>query len=52
MGYAKKALDLAIRANNVDEFVNEMERFIENTKKNMHNQDENINPMDIGDPLM
>ncbi|CAG8620226.1 26482_t:CDS:2 [Gigaspora margarita] len=38
--------------NNIDEFVNKMIHFIENTKKNMHNQNENINPMDVGDPLM
>ncbi|CAG8507344.1 14712_t:CDS:2, partial [Gigaspora rosea] len=31
--YAKKALDLAICANKVDEFVNEIECFIEKTKK-------------------
>ncbi|CAG8835912.1 33436_t:CDS:1, partial [Gigaspora margarita] len=56
MGYAKKALDLAIRANKVDDFVNEIERFIEKTKRDMSDQDESVNPtnvevVSIGDPL-
>ena len=42
MGYAKKALDLAIRADKVDEFVDQMRCFIENTKAELSEQQENI----------
>ncbi|CAG8815315.1 19112_t:CDS:1, partial [Gigaspora rosea] len=49
MGYAKKALDLAICANKVDEFVNEIEHFIEKTKKSVSDQEENVNLSYIGD---
>ena len=38
MGYAKKALNLAIRTDKVDEFVNQMERFIESTKEELSDQ--------------
>ncbi|CAB4437937.1 unnamed protein product [Rhizophagus irregularis] len=48
MGYAKKALDLAIRADKVDEFVNQIEYFIESVKSELSDQQEN---MHIGDPL-
>ena len=50
MGYAKKALDLAIRADKVDEFVNQVRCFIENTKAELSEQQENMSSM-IGDPL-
>ncbi|CAG8816129.1 6689_t:CDS:1, partial [Gigaspora rosea] len=51
--YAKKALDLAIRANKVDEFVNEIEHFIEKTKKSISDREENVNSsyVDVEDPL-
>ncbi|CAB4445178.1 unnamed protein product [Rhizophagus irregularis] len=48
IGYAKKALDLAIRADKVDEFVNQIEYFIESVKSELSDQQEN---MHIGDPL-
>ena len=32
MGYAKKALDLAIRTDKVNELVDQIKRFIEDTK--------------------
>ncbi|CAB4405263.1 unnamed protein product [Rhizophagus irregularis] len=35
MGYAKKALDLAIRTDKVDEFVNQIEYFIESVKSEL-----------------
>ena len=38
MGYAKKALDLAIQADKVDEFVNQLEYFIENVKAELFGQ--------------
>lgn len=51
MGYAKKALDLAIQADKVDEFVNQVEYFIESVKAELSNQQENGIFMHIGDPL-
>ncbi|UZO20690.1 uncharacterized protein OCT59_013109 [Rhizophagus irregularis] len=51
MGYAKKALDLAIRTDKVDEFVNQVKCFIENTKVELSEHQENIVSMHIGDPL-
>jgi len=51
MGYAKKALDLAIRTDKVDEFVDQVKCFIENTKAELSEQQENIDFMHIGDPL-
>ncbi|CAG8848314.1 45163_t:CDS:2, partial [Gigaspora margarita] len=36
--YAKKALDLAIRTNKVEEFVSHLKTFIEVTKTNMFTQ--------------
>jgi hypothetical protein len=50
MGYAKKALDLAIRADKVNEFVNQLEYFIENVKGELSVQENKI-PMQISDPL-
>jgi hypothetical protein len=51
MGYAKKALDLAIRADKVDEFVDQIEYFIESIKVELSNQQENGIFMHIGNPL-
>ncbi|CAG8743959.1 16523_t:CDS:1, partial [Gigaspora rosea] len=41
------ALDLAIYANKVDDFVNEIEHFIEKTKKDMSDQDKTVNLTNI-----
>ena len=35
MGYVKKTLDLAIQTDKVNEFVNQIEHFIENTKEEL-----------------
>ena len=51
MGYAKKALDLAIRTDKVDEFVNQVKCFIENAKAELSEQQENVVSMHIGDLL-
>ncbi len=51
MGYAKKALDLAIRTDKVDEFVNQVKFFIESTKAELSEQEENRVSMHISDPL-
>jgi hypothetical protein len=51
MGYAKKALDLAIRTDKVNEFVNQVKCFIEDTKAELSEQGKNIALMHIGDPL-
>jgi len=51
MGYAKKALDLAIRTDKVDEFVNQVKGFIESTKAELSELQENMVSMHIGDPL-
>src|SRR6266498_555794 len=51
MGYAKKALDLAIRVDKVDEFVNQLEYFIESVKAKLFDQQENNISMHIGDLL-
>ncbi|PKK55352.1 hypothetical protein RhiirC2_722471 [Rhizophagus irregularis] len=51
MGYAKKALDLAIRTDKVDEFVNQIEYFIESVKSELSDQQENGISMHIGDLL-
>ncbi|RGB24531.1 hypothetical protein C1646_676310 [Rhizophagus diaphanus] len=48
MEYAKKALDLAIQIDKINEFVNQIEYFIESVKSELSNQQEN---MHIGDPL-
>jgi hypothetical protein len=50
MGYAKKALDLAICADKIGEFVNQLEYFIENVKVELSDQ-ENGAFIHIGDPL-
>lgn len=50
MGYVKKALDLAIRTNKVDEFVNQEKVFIENTKAELSELQENV-VMHISDLL-
>ncbi|CAG8523624.1 7260_t:CDS:1 [Gigaspora rosea] len=49
MGYAKKALDYAFRADNVDEFVNYLEKFIERTKAEI--DEESTENVIIGDPI-
>jgi len=51
MGYAKKALDLAVRTDKVDEFVDQVKYFIDNTKVELSEQQENIVFMHIGDLL-
>ena len=51
MGHAKKALDLAIRVDKVNEFVNQLEYFIESIKAELSDQQENNISMHIGDPL-
>jgi hypothetical protein len=51
MSYAKKALDIAVRTDKVNEFVNQMEYFIENVKVDLSEQQENAISMHIGDPL-
>ncbi|CAG8530594.1 9814_t:CDS:2, partial [Gigaspora rosea] len=55
LGYAKKALDYAIRANIVDDFINYLERFIEKTNIELDKPKENnnINYLeDIEDPIL
>ncbi|CAB4438645.1 unnamed protein product [Rhizophagus irregularis] len=51
MGYAKKALDLAIQTDKVNEFVDQVKCFIENTKAELSEQQENLTSMHIGDLL-
>jgi hypothetical protein len=51
MGYAKKALDLAIRTDKVNELVDQIKCFIEDTKAELSEQQENIDSMHIDDPL-
>jgi hypothetical protein len=51
MGYAKKALDLAIRTDRVDKFVSQVKGFIENTKAELSELQENMVSMHIGDLL-
>ncbi|CAG8509348.1 39195_t:CDS:2 [Gigaspora margarita] len=48
MGYAKKALDLAIRANRVEEFVSHLKNFIEVTKTDLFSMQ---NSTSVEDPL-
>src|SRR5581483_12385383 len=48
MGYAKKALDLAVQ---VDEFVDQVKYFIDNTKVELSEQQENMVFMHIGNLL-
>ncbi|GBB92843.1 hypothetical protein RclHR1_20650001 [Rhizophagus clarus] len=42
MGYTKKALDYAIRADKLNELVNQLESFIEEMKEELSNDQENI----------
>ncbi|GET03828.1 hypothetical protein GLOIN_2v1487031 [Rhizophagus clarus] len=51
MGYAKKALDLAIQTDKVDEFVDQVKCFIKNTKAELSKQQENVISMHISDLL-
>ena len=51
MGFAKKALDLAVRTDKVNEFVNQMEYFIESIKVDLSEQQENAISLHISDPL-
>ncbi|RIA89259.1 hypothetical protein C1645_738757 [Glomus cerebriforme] len=51
IGYAKKTLDLAIWTNKVDEFVNQIEYFIESIKAELSDQQENVISMHISDLL-
>ncbi|CAG8678800.1 6509_t:CDS:2 [Cetraspora pellucida] len=51
MSYAKKALDLAIRANRVEEFVSHLKNFIEVTKNDLFDTQDNTNFISIEDPL-
>ncbi|PKY37011.1 hypothetical protein RhiirB3_461034 [Rhizophagus irregularis] len=51
MEYAKKALDLAVQTDKVDEFVGQVKYFIENTKAELSKQQENLTFMHIGDLL-
>ncbi|CAB4438642.1 unnamed protein product [Rhizophagus irregularis] len=51
MKYAKKALDLAIQTDKVNEFVDQVKCFIENTKAELSEQQENLTSIHIGDPL-
>jgi hypothetical protein len=50
MGYAKKALDYAIRADKLNEFVGQLENFIERVKEELSNNEENIDSV-IRDPI-
>ena len=49
MGYAKKMLDLAIQTDKVDEFVNQIEYFIESVKAELSDQQENRISMHISE---
>ncbi|PKC03822.1 hypothetical protein RhiirA5_379865, partial [Rhizophagus irregularis] len=51
MGYAKKALDYAVRADKVEEFVTQLKVFIEETKEDLSDQQDSVENMVIGDPL-
>ncbi|CAG8789953.1 29422_t:CDS:2, partial [Gigaspora margarita] len=51
MGYAKKALDLAIRANKVEELIGHLKNFIEMTKNNLFNTQNNISFISVKDSL-
>ncbi|CAG8684071.1 7275_t:CDS:1, partial [Gigaspora rosea] len=48
MGYAKKALDLAIRADRVEEFVSYLKNFIEITKTDLFSTEDSTS---VEDPL-
>ena len=54
MGYAKKALNYAIWADKIDEFVNQMEHFIEKTKEDLFTQQNDVDSIEnmiVNDPL-
>ncbi|CAG8578837.1 14894_t:CDS:1, partial [Gigaspora rosea] len=51
MGYAKKALDLAIRADRVKEFVSHLKNFIEVTKHDLVSTQDSTSIISIKDPL-
>ncbi|CAG8517035.1 7588_t:CDS:2 [Gigaspora rosea] len=51
MGYAKKAFDLAIQANKVEEFVSNLKNFIEVTKSDLLSIQDNASFISIKDPL-
>ncbi|CAG8728627.1 7556_t:CDS:2, partial [Racocetra fulgida] len=48
--YAKKAIDYAIQAYKIDELVNQLENFIEKTKKELFNNQVNTNNI-VSDPI-
>lgn len=48
---AKKALNYAVRADNVDELVSYLERFIEKMKIELDEQQESVENTIIGDPI-
>lgn len=50
MGYAKKALDYAIRTDKLNELVSQLENFIEEAKEELSNNQENIDSI-VGDPI-
>ena len=50
MGYAKKALDYAIRANKLNEFVSQLESFIEKAREELSSNQENIDSI-VRDPI-
>ncbi|CAG8558180.1 13470_t:CDS:1 [Gigaspora rosea] len=51
MGYAKKALDLAIRINKVEEFISHLKNFIEETKDDLFSTQNNAEHILVKDPL-
>ncbi|CAG8560807.1 2148_t:CDS:1 [Gigaspora rosea] len=51
MGYAKKALDLAIRADKVEGFVSNLKNFIEVTKSDLFSTQGNASFISVEDPL-
>ncbi|CAG8780825.1 44200_t:CDS:2, partial [Gigaspora margarita] len=51
MGYAKKALDLAIWINKIEEFVSHLKNFIEEAKDDLFSTQNNAEHILVGDPL-
>ncbi|CAG8761453.1 16333_t:CDS:2 [Cetraspora pellucida] len=51
MGYAKKALDLAIWANKIKEFIDQIEKFIDEIKDKLFNKQHDTDHLFIGDSL-
>ncbi|CAG8477512.1 12975_t:CDS:2 [Cetraspora pellucida] len=51
MGYAKKAFDLAIQADKVEEFVSHLKNFIEVMKNDLFSIQDNVSFISIKDPL-